>query len=70
MAKRPAPAPPAPPASWSPIATAPTDGQDVLILVGGTRQLIAHWNGTAWVADAPPVLHPTQWHPLIEGPKE
>jgi hypothetical protein len=53
--------------SWSPIDSVPpevkADGRDVLVaLLPGGRQVVAHWDGAAWVADGP--VAPTHWQPL------
>jgi hypothetical protein len=60
-----------PPRKWAPIATAPLDGRDLLVVYPEGRQLVARWvaERAAWLAIGDLVLPvPLAWQDLPEAP--
>jgi hypothetical protein len=60
-------------ADWQSLDTAPTDAQDVLVIImPGGRQLVARYSRDHqhWIAADERVVAPTHWQPLPEPPAD
>jgi hypothetical protein len=57
-------------ATWEPIATAPTDGTEILICCPGGSRHVALWNGSEWSDGTGQRLRPVCWMPVPDAPLE